>query len=252
MIPAQRHALILQHLSKKDVLSIAELSHILGVSRMTIRRDIRSLEEQGRALSVVGGVQLPERIFSEPSHMAKRSLFLAQKQAIGRVAARMIKSGTVIYLDAGTTTLEIAHLLVGRQDITVITNDFVIASFLSQESSCRLFHTGGEIERANQSCVGVTVADAIQRFNFDLAFLSTSSFGPRGISTPFESKIAVKRAVVESAACRVLVTDSSKYGLIGTFNIIPLDQLSAIVTDNDLSESARETIMQCGVALHLA
>ncbi|CUW45530.1 transcriptional regulator, DeoR family [Brucella vulpis] len=251
MIPAERQALIVSRLSARGILSIAELAEMLGVSPMTVRRDIHSLEEQGRALSVAGGVQLPERIFSEPSHIVKAALYHNEKAAIGQLAAQMIRPGTVIYLDAGTTTLEIAYRLTNRQDLTVVTNDFVIAAFLSQESNCKLFHTGGEVERENQSCVGSAAGEAIRRFNFDLAFISTSSFGARGVSTPSENKIAVKRAVVESAVRRVLVTDSSKYGLIGTFNAIPLDVLSAVVTDAGLPENARETITQRGVELHL-
>lgn len=251
MIPAERQALIISRLSGRGVLSIGELADLLDVSQMTIRRDIRMLEEQGRAVSVAGGVQLPERIFNEPSHLAKMSLSHDQKVAIGHEAAKLIAQDLVIYLDAGTTTLEIARNLIGRDDLTIVTNDFVVAGFIAQETTCRIFHTGGEIERENQSCVGTYAADTIRQFNFDIAFLSTSSFGPRGISTPAENKIAVKRAVVESAVKRVLVTDSSKYGRLASFNIFPLDMLSMIITDAELPETGAQTIKQRGVELQM-
>lgn len=252
MIPAERQSLIVRALTNRGVVSITELAERLGVSHMTIRRDIRALEEQGRAASVAGGAQLPERIFSEPSHIAKAGLFHSQKQAIGQLAAGFVQPGMVIYLDAGTTILEIAHCLAGRADLTIVTNDFVIATFIAQETSCALWFTGGFVERENQSCVGEMAADTIRRFNCDIAFLSTSSFGPRGISTPAENKIPVKRAVAESAHQRVLVTDSSKYGRIATFQALPLNMLTAVVTDPALPESARETITERGISLHLA
>ncbi|MHC5307471.1 DeoR/GlpR family DNA-binding transcription regulator [Bartonella sp. LJL80] len=251
MIPAERQALIIQRLSERGVLSIAEIADILNVSQMTVRRDIRALEDQGRALSVAGGIQLPERISSEPSHLAKRALAHQQKAALGRFAASMVKPGSIVYLDAGTTILEIAHHLTTVPDLTVVTNDFVIAAFLSQESDCRLFHTGGEVERENQSCVGTSAGVGIRHFNFDLSFISTSSFGPRGISTPQENKIPVKRAVVESSSRKILVTDSSKYGRVGTFNAIPLDTLTAVITDKALPQNAQDAITQRGVELHL-
>lgn len=251
MIPAERQALIIQRLSERRVLSIAEIAEFLDVSQMTVRRDIRALEDQGRALSVAGGVQLPERILSEPSHLAKRAMAHNQKVAIGKFAAGLIKPGDVIYLDAGTTILEIARHLTAIPDITVVTNDFVIAAFLSQESLCRLFHTGGEVERENQSCVGMPAGIAIHYFNFDIAFISTSSFGSRGISTPHENKIPVKHAVVESSHRRILVTDSSKYGLVGTFNAIPLDRLNGVITDTALPQNAQDAITERGIELHL-
>lgn len=251
MIPAERQALIIQRLSERRVLSIAEIAEFLDVSQMTVRRDIRALEDQGRALSVAGGVQLPERILSEPSHLAKRAMAHNQKVAIGKFAAGLVKPGDVIYLDAGTTILEIARHLTTIPDITVVTNDFVIAAFLSQESLCRLFHTGGEVERENQSCVGMPAGIAIHYFNFDIAFISTSSFGSRGISTPHENKIPVKHAVVESSHRRILVTDSSKYGLVGTFNAIPLDRLNGVITDTALPQNAQDAITERGIELHL-
>ncbi|MCQ4160641.1 DeoR/GlpR family DNA-binding transcription regulator [Roseomonas sp. GC11] len=252
MIPAERHALILARLAERGVMSIMALKEMLGVSHMTVRRDLQQLEREGRVSSVAGGVRLPEKIGSEPSHRTKATLSHAEKVAIGRIAAAMVGPGEVIYLDAGTTTLEIAHCLAGRDDITVVTNDFVIAAFLSREAHCRLFHTGGQVERENRSCVGEPAAQAIRRFNFDIAFISTSSFGLRGISTPSENKVAVKQAVAQSAARSVLVTDSSKYGKIGAFNTVPLESLSAIVTDAGLPEDVRDAILRRGIALHIA
>lgn len=252
MIPAERQKLILARLSGHGVLSIAELTDLLGVSHMTVRRDIQQLEREGRVTSVAGGVRLPQRILFEPPHITKAALASAEKAAIGRHALGMIPEGAVIYLDAGTTTLQIAEGLAERDDIAVITNDFVIAAFLTREARCRLYHTGGAVERENQSCVGEPAAEAIRRFNFDLAFISTSSFGLRGVSTPSESKVAVKRAIAQSAARSILVTDSSKYGRIGTFNAVPLEALSAIVTDSGLPEDVRTAIRERGIALHIA
>ncbi len=252
MIPAERQNLIVARLSGRGVLSIAELTELLAVSHMTVRRDIQQLEREGRVMSVAGGISLPARISFEPSHVTKAAMAHAEKSSIGQMAADMVPEGAVIYLDAGTTTLEIAHALVARDDIAVVTNDFVIAALLTRESRCRLYHTGGQVERENQSCVGEPAAEAIRRFNFDIAFISTSSFGLRGVSTPSENKVAVKRAIAQSATRSILVTDSSKYGLVGTFNAVPLEALSAIITDPGLPESVRVAIAQRGIALHIA
>ncbi len=247
MIPAERQRVILANLTGRGVMSIAELMDLLEVSHMTVRRDIQQLEKAGRVMSVSGGVKLPERIEFEPSHTLKSGIRQEQKMAIGRISAGMVPTGAVIYLDAGTTTLEIAHCLVARDDVLVVTNDFVIAAFLSTEGRCQLYHSGGQVERENQSCVGDATAEAITRFNFDLAFISASSWTISGISSPSELKRPVKRAAVRNAARSVFVTDSSKYGVVGAFNILPLDALDVIVTDDGLSTSAVDAIRRLGV-----
>lgn len=252
MIPAERQNLIVSRLESRGVLSIAELTELLGVSHMTVRRDLQQLERAGRVTTVAGGVQLPEKILTEPSHHAKAQLRHGEKAAIGRLAAAMVRPGAVVYLDAGTTTLEIAHALTGRDDIAIVTNDFVIAAHLMRNAACRLYHTGGEVERENRSCVGDPAAEAVRRFNFDTAFISTSSFSMRGVSTPSENKVAVKRAIAQSAEESVLVTDSTKYGKLGTFNAVPLEALSAIVTDAGLPDTVRDAIRRAGITLHIA
>ncbi|VTR17075.1 Glycerol-3-phosphate regulon repressor [Serratia fonticola] len=147
MIPVERHQQILALVSERGAVSIAELTERLGVSHMTIRRDLQKLEEQGSVLSVSGGVQAAERVAIEPSHQDKEGMFSQQKAAIGQLAARQIPANSCIYLDAGTTTLALARQLGDRDDITVVTNDFVIAAYLLEHSQCKLIHTGGTVCR---------------------------------------------------------------------------------------------------------
>lgn len=251
MIPAERQKLILTRLRERGILGSAELVDLLGVSHMTVRRDIQKLEREGRLNSVPGGISLPARISFEPSHSSKAQMAQAEKLAIGACAAALVPAGAVIYLDAGTTVLEIARILAPRDDLTVVTNDFAIAALLAADSHCRLFHTGGLVERENQSGVGEMAARTIEGFNFDIAFTSTSSFGLHGVSTPSEAKVSVKRAITRVSARNILVTDSSKYGLVATYNAVPLDALTDLVTDSGLPENARSAISDKGITLHI-
>ena len=109
MIPVERQQQILHLLAERGAVSITELTERLQVSHLTIRRDIQKLEEQGRVLSVSGGVSLSERIKSEPSHATKRSLMQEAKLAIAHSAAAQVAAGSSVYLDAGTTSLELAR-----------------------------------------------------------------------------------------------------------------------------------------------
>jgi len=252
MIPAERQRFILASLAERRVLSIAELMELLGVSHMTVRRDIEQLEKAGRVMSVSGGVKLPEHLAFEPSHVFKSGVEHERKARIGRTAVALVPPNATVYIDAGTTALEVAHNLLDRSDLSVVTNDFVVAAFLVANSTCPLYHTGGQIERDNQSCVGNEAAEAIARFNFDIAFISASSWVIRGISSPSPLKRAVKVAAVNNARRSVLVTDSSKYGMVAAFNVLALDAFDTVVTDAGLSQSVVEEIERLGVKVIIA
>ena len=252
MIPAERQQRLLTLVTEYDLISIAELVEIMQVSHMTVRRDIQKLEEQGKVVSVSGGVQLLQRLFSEPTHDDKSLLFQLQKQAIGEKATQLIGNSKTIYLDAGTTTLEIAHQIAKCNDLLVITNDFVIANFLIKEGHCELIHTGGYVCKENYSSVGELSAQFLRNISIDIAFVSTSSWNLKGLTTPDEKKLAVKRAIVESSKKNILVTDSSKYGKVATFWIYGLDVFDTIVTDNELLDSVQKNIQNLNVELVLA
>ncbi len=252
MIPIERHQQILALVADRGVVSIVELTERLGVSHMTIRRDVQKLEEQGAVLSVSGGVRSAERLAAEPSHLTKSTLYNEEKRAIGRTAARQIPRNSCIYLDAGTTTLALAREVVDRDDLLVVTNDFMVANLLMEASQCRVIHTGGTVCRENRSCVGESAARSLRHLAIDIAFISASCWGPRGLFTPDEDKVMVKQAVSEVSSKRVLLSDSSKYNRIATFLALPLESFDRVVTDTHLSESARELLSAGSCELVLA
>ncbi|TJZ90493.1 DeoR/GlpR transcriptional regulator [Paracoccus gahaiensis] len=252
MIPAERQHVILSCLAERDVVSIADLMDRLGVSHMTVRRDIQALEGAGRVSSVTGGVRLSRRLAQELPHLQKMAINTAQKSAVSRVAAALVEDGMVIYLDAGTTLLELARRIADRRDLTVVTNDLVICAFLSEHSGCTLYHSGGLVERANQSCVGDAASEALARFNYDIAFISTSSWTLSGLSSPSEAKAAVKRVAVRQARRSVLVSDSTKYGAVAAVNILALSALDTIVTDDRIDAGQARALRETGAEVILA
>jgi len=242
MIPVERHQQILALVAERGVMSIAELTERFGVSHMTIRRDVQKLEEQGAVLSVSGGVRSANRLASEPSHLTKTALFNDQKKAIGRLAAEHIPRNSCIYLDAGTTMLALAREIAERDDLLVVTNDFMVTNLLMETSRCRVIHTGGTVCRDNRSCIGDAAARSLRQLAIDIAFVSTSSWGLRGLFTPDEDKVAVKQAVCDVSSKRVLLSDSSKYDKIATWLALPLETFDVIITDSQLNATGREAL----------
>lgn len=247
MIPVERHQQILALIADRGVVSINELTERLNVSHMTVRRDVQKLEQDGLLLSVSGGVRSPERLASEPSHQDKSVIFSQQKAAIGRLAARYIPKNSCIYLDAGTTTLSLARELAVRDDLLIVTNDFAITAFLIDTSQCRVIHTGGTLCRENRSCVGESAAQSLRNLFIDIAFISASSWSLRGISTPNEDRVVVKRAAIEASSHHILLCDTSKYGRIATHLAVPLTLFNRVITDGELPATAQQRLSDMGI-----
>lgn len=186
----------------------------------------------------------------EPSHQIKTELGTPQKAAIGKLAASLVQPESCIYLDAGTTTLAIARQLVTMNKLTVVTNDFVIADYLMDNSGRTIIHTGGAVCREKRSCVGEAAATLLRGLMIDQAFISASSWSVRGISTPAEDKVAVKRAVASRQ--KILVRDATKYGQVATWLALPLSEFNQIVIDDGLPESAIRALPKVDISLLMA
>lgn len=250
LIPEQRREKILRLLHKEKVLSLHQLTEMLGVSHMTVRRDIAVLEHDGKAIGVPGGVRLASHVRSEPSRLDKSTLETARKASIAAIAATFIEDDMVIYLDAGTTTLAVVPYLSERRGLTVITNDFAIVDELSLLVGIEAVHIGGRIEWSNRSTVGTLAAATLSRLNTDLAIISASSWSVKhGVTTPTPGKVEVKTAAIGSTSEAVLLADSSKYGSFSMYSAVPLREFSRIVTDGNLSPGAANGIRDLGVEL---
>lgn len=252
MIPDQRREHILKLLQERNVLSISELTSMLSVSHMTVRRDIQALENEGKVLSVTGGVRLAARLKSEPSYLAKAQLEVPAKRAIARAAAELVRENFTIYLDAGTTTLQMVPLLTDKAGLTVVTNDFNVVGHLMEYPNIELIHTGGVVSHADHSSVGQFTAEFLRRVNVDIAFVASSSWDlERGSTTPSEAKVVAKQELLRVASKSVLTVDSTKYGKFGTFTVARLEEFDLIITDDRLPANAVQQMRERDIRLQL-
>lgn len=252
VIPDQRREKLMRALHREKVLSVHQLTDLLGVSHMTVRRDIAVLEREGLALAVAGGVRIATHAVSEPSREDKSLLRPEQKTAIAAAAAARVRDDMVVYLDAGTTTLAMVPLLLDRNGLTIVTNDFGIVDALAR-TSIPTIHIGGRVDHVNRSTIGSLGALVLGQLNTDIAFISASSWSlAHGITTPQPSKVDVKQAAMRGTAESVLVVDSSKYGSFSVYKAAELKAFDVVVTDGELSDTAAEAIASRGIDLVLA
>ena len=253
MIPEQRREQMLRQLRRHQVLSVHQLMEMFECSHMTVRRDIALLEQEGHAYSVTGGVRIASQVHMEPSHDSKAVIELPQKQGMAKLAAGLLKDDMTLYLDAGTSTLEIVPHIIALTGMTVITNDFGIVHALEDAAHVDVIHTGGLLDHPNRSCVGGLAAATLRQIVTDIAFISTSSWDlQRGITTPSPLKVEVKQAAMQSASRSVLVASSSKYGTFGKYRIAGLQQFDTLISDTALAPAAVDSLRKLGVDLLLA
>jgi len=243
LIPEQRRERILQHLRRESVLSFRQLATLLDVSHMTVRRDVMVLEEQGRVVATPGGARIAARLQVEPPRDEKTSADHDEKVAMSARAASFVQDGMTIYLDAGTTLQSMRSALTAVDDLTVVTNDLVIASSWLDHETVDVILVSGRMDKRNQSAVGRLPALALRELSIDVAFLTTSSWDlRRGVTIPSEAKVEPKQAAVRAASTTVLVAASSKYGSFGRYRVLDLADLDRIVTDSGLPEGASHAI----------
>lgn len=236
MLAAQRRERILHEVRRAGGVRVSELTRLLGVSDMTVRRDLERLGQEGLLAKVHGGATVL-RPREEPGFEAKSARDLAQKHAIGRAAARLVEPGQAVALGAGTTTWVLAQYLVDIPDLTVATNSIKIADVLSGAHTVVL--TGG-VRTPSDALVG-PVADLVLRtLHFDLGFLGCHGMSALGLTTPNLAEAETNRTLVRSARRLVLVADSSKWNVVGLMRFAELAEVDVLVTDGALDQQARE------------
>jgi DeoR/GlpR family transcriptional regulator of sugar metabolism len=255
LIPEQRQQRLLQLLRAQGVVSIRTLTDELGVSHMTVRRDIAALEADGQVVSVQGGVRLAGSSGMRPptSRDARQVLELPRKQAIAEQAAGLVDDGMTVFLDAGTTCQAVVPFLVGRRDLTVVTNDFHVVTALFQQPDIETIHTGGLVDVESGSSTGRLAAATLSGIALDLALLSTGAWSvARGVTAAAQDQVTLKLAAIAAATTCAVVADSTKFGASSRYRVAELERFDVVVTDEDLPEDGRRAVAELGVDVRLA
>lgn len=245
MLAQQRQARILSELRRAGAVRVADLTGLLGVSDMTIRRDLEQLTTDGAARKVHGGAVLAGQVAYEPGFAAKSHLSQPAKQAIARRAASLIYPGAAIALSAGTTTWAMAQFLTAVPGLTVVTNSTTVSDAISAIDSANqvsVILTGG-VRTPSAALVGPVADRTIATMHVDQLFLGVHGMDPRtGFTTPNLAEATTNRALIESAQEIVVLADSSKWGVVGLADIGPLAVASTVVTDSNISDEARRVL----------
>lgn len=242
---------IVAYLKNHTLVTVEQLVDAVDASPATIRRDLIKLDEQGVISRSHGGVALRRFEAAQPTTNEKQLRSPAEKRAIARFAASMVRAGDAVVLDAGTTMLELAKCLT-HLPLRVITVDLHIALFFSEFRQIEVTIVGGRIDDSSQSCIGEFGRKMLRSVYPDIAFMSCNTWSmEKGVTTPTEDKAGLKQEIIANAQRKVLLADSSKYGAHSLFNVAPLSCFTDVVTDVNLPPNAQAELKAQSVALTL-
>ncbi len=253
MLAAQRREKILQLIQEDGHAKVLELSKLFKVTEVTIRQDLERMERQGLIVREHGGACLSDAGLNVKDLTLMNQNHLEEKKAIARKALTFIHDGETIILDSGSTTTEIAKLMGGFTNLTVITNAINIALILGSMSGINLNVTGGEFKSPTLSLTGMKAANYLENIHADKVFLATAGINLKtGLTYPSISDLVVKKSMIEVSDVVYLVADSSKIGTSSFASLGALSLVDHIITDSNITPEDEEVFKKYDVKYTVA
>lgn len=253
MLVEERRQHVISRIRKDGRALVSELSDDLGISRITIRKDLDNLMQRGLVQRTHGGAISPQPTSSlDLSLREKKHHQSEEKKRIGEAAAKLVREGQSVLLDSGTTTAAVAHALRRFQKLTIITNAVNIVSDLAG-TKFDIILIGGMVRKNALSVVGPPAEEMLREMHADILFLGVDGFDSAvGISTPNVLESRVNRAMVTAAHRVVAVCDSTKFNRRSLSLIVPPAAIHTVITDPKIREQDVELLKGAGIEIILA
>ena len=251
MLTRQRKQEILAILKRTGQVIAKDVSQSMGVSEDTIRRDLRELAQEGLLQRVHGGALPASPAIAD--FAGRESITPEGKVAIGQAAAKMIRPGQVVILDGGTTARQLARHIPRELEATVVTHSPTIAFELLRHDQIEVILIGGRLYKHSVVAVGAAAIEAIAKLRADSYFMGVTGVHPKaGLTTGDFEEAAVKRALSNAAADTFVLASSEKINAASPFSVVPLDEISGIITERGVNASALRPFQKLKIPIMLA
>lgn len=237
MLAHERQKAILEALQRKPSLTIHELLTLIDASPATVRRDLTFMEKKGDLIRTHGGVVHSDHVAGEPTYDQRLRESPASKMAIAETAAALVPEGSTVFVDSGTTCLEVGRILLGREDLALFTNSSPLVN-IPVRRKARLVCLGGELREISRAMVGGLALDWLSKLRFDIAFLGASGLSWEGVSTTELSEAEVKRQALGRAKKRILLADGTKWEAPSAFLFAAWNSFDTWITDSAQAKRA--------------
>ena len=252
MFTAERRQVILSALAVHRSMSVSDLARLTRCSEITIRRDLRALEEAGALLRQRGGATAASNLMDEPTYSDKARVAPDEKTRIARLASTLVQDGDVVLLLGGTTTQALARHLVGRR-VMVATNSMLVAHELANAPEVEVFVVGGMLRGSIRATVGGDAERALAGMHFASVFLSGNGLSAtHGLTTPNVHVASMDRAAVAAAERVTVLVDHTKIGLASMVRTVPTGRIDVLVTDAGVDPAELAALRTAGVDVLVA
>jgi DeoR/GlpR family transcriptional regulator of sugar metabolism len=253
MFAIERRQAIIDYLKEKKSVTVKELSEKFFIGEATIRRDLEKIEKEGIISRTYGGAVLVEGTHSEVPLSVRETDRKAEKEIIAKLASKYIRNGDIIIMDSSSTAMMMIDEFSKSDDLTVITNGAKTAVSLAQQTSFKVYATGGQMRENTLTYYGESANEFIEKFNADTLFFSCRALSiEKGITDPNEEEAKLKRLMISSSQKSVLLVDHAKFnastfckiGDIGIVDVIITDEKPDDAWDQYLKENQIELVYQ--------
>jgi len=251
MLVEQRRNLLLETVRARGFASLQELTEELQVSEATVRRDLKHLETSGAARRTHGGVFYTGPAPKLPHFEERQPAQWEKKTQIAKLAAGLIDDDDTILLDGGSTTYEVARLLVGRP-LQIVTNSLPVANLFAANAGCDLVLVGGYVYPRTGVALGPHADNMLKNLSVRRTVLSIAGATERGFFNSNVLLVETERTMMQAADEVIVVADSSKFGRQSLARLCGLGDVQHLVADDELSAQWRARLESAGVTLHIA
>ncbi|WP_165452624.1 DeoR/GlpR family DNA-binding transcription regulator [Paenibacillus thalictri] len=253
MLSLERHQFIIDYLKVHKSVDVSFLSAELGVSEVTVRKDLEKLERDKLLVRSHGGAVLNEHLFNEPSFMEKEDQLTEEKSAIASEAAKLIRNGMTVGLSTGTTIGHLTRKIKDRSGLTIVTNAINVATTFMGSNEHQIFLTGGNIRPSTFALIGETAEKALDSVYCEIAFVGTNGFdSEHGLTTPSMDEARVVRKLMANAKHVVLLVDHSKFNKVAFYRIEHVHQVHTVITDSKAPADELEKLREKGIQVIIA
>jgi len=249
----ERQREIFSLITENKRVSIPAICEAFSISEATARRDLESLELEGRVRRVRGGAIMVEQAPPEMPILERENEQSDDKERIGRITADLVKPGETIFLGSGTTVLAVARHLYNCRDLTVLTNSLPIINLLIGCSGINLVVIGGILRDSELSFIGHITENALHEVRADKVIMSTRAINiEQGITNDYMEETQTDRAILKIGKKVILTVDKSKFGSVSTAFLAPLEDIDVIVTNKEIENEYVEEMEAMGIEVILA
>ena len=241
-----------RYVLQRGAATMEELRVHFDISMNTVRRDVAELLRRGTVDKVYGGVCARPTEHALTPYEVRRRGSESAKAAIGRRAAQMVHDGDIIFIDSGTTTLQMIDCLAERRDLTIITNNLEAIIRALPLENITIIVLPGQVRRKTHSLTGDDAVQYLRRFNIAKAFMAATGLSSHGVTNSSPLEYEIKKCAMDNAETTVLLISQSKFGATGLMTYAQPENFDILVTDNAPSPADQAQVLAGGTKLIIA